>query len=1064
MAVLCRGFFVFFLVLFLVLIRAGSGLNSDGEALLSLLKGLTVPPSIKPSWNSSVSTPCEWKGIRCDGLDRNVISLNMSGLGISGSLGPEIGLLRSLKVIDLNNNNFSGLIPAELSNCSLLEHLDLSENGFTGEVLRNIVNLRNLRYLSLYGNFLSGEIPESIGNCTKLQELYLTENQFVGALPDSLNNLKLLEYLDISSNSLEGRIRFGSGGCKNLIVMVLSYNQFDGEIPSSLGNCSRLTVFSALGNKLTGQIPSSFGSLTKLEYLYINENLLSGKIPPEIGSCSSLKEILLQSNLLEGEIPSELGSLSNLEDLELYTNRLTGEIPISIWKIPALKYLLVYQNNLLGELPFEMTELHHLENVSLFSNHFSGAIPYSLGINSSLVQLELTNNSFSGEIPPNLCFGKRLRVLNMGVNLLQGSIPSDVGSCSSLKRLILKHNHLTGPLPDFVQNSNLSFMDISGNNINGTIPSSLGNCSNLETINLSMNNLTGPIPQQIGNLVNLKLLNLSHNNLLGPLPPEISNCYKLLKLDLGFNSINGPIPLTIRNLTRLSNLILRENLFSEGIPDFFSAFSSLLELQLGGNILGGEIPPSIGLLQDLDIALNLSGNGLTGEIPSGMGTLRKLIRLDISWNNLTGNLSELGALGALAELNVSYNLFSDPIPDGLMKFLNSSPSSFWGNPHLCAPCLIGDGLSCNANKNISPCNRQLGDRKGLTRVKIAMIALGSLLFCLLVLVLFYCMYLKFRRTKPEFEISAKEGSAFLLSEIMEATDNLDHRFMIGKGAHGTVYKAALDPGRVYAVKKLVLSRHKGENIKSMGREIETVGKIKHRNLVRLEAFWLRKDNGLILYKYLENGNLHDVLHEIKPAPVLRWEVRYQIALGTAQGLAYLHDDCNPAIVHRDIKPNNILLDGDMEPHISDFGIAKLIDQSSATVQSITVAGTIGYISPETAFKVEKSKESDVYSYGVVLLELISRKRALDPSFPQDTDIVHWVRSIWRRVQAIDRIADPSLMQESMDSISIKEVIDVLLVALRCTAAQPSERPTMKDVVKQLVDAKARHRIKLIKCN
>ena len=181
---------------------------------------------------------------------------------------------------------------------------------------------------------------------------------------------------------------------------------------------------------------------------------------------------------------------------------------------------------------------------------------------------------------------------------------------------------------------------------------------------------------------------------------------------------------------------------------------------------------------------------------------------------------------------------------------------------------------------------------------------------------------------------------------MECTDNLSDKYIIGKGAHGTVYKAPMGPDKVYAVKKIVFGGHGGTNV-SMVREIQTLEAIKHRNLVNLRDFWLFKDYGLILFDYMENGSLHDILHE-SPSSKLPWNMRYRIALGTAQGLAYLHFDAHPVILHRDIKPENILLDAEMEPHISDFGIAKLLDQSAISAQSLAIPGTVGYIAPGTS--------------------------------------------------------------------------------------------------------------------
>lgn len=220
-----------------------------------------------------------------------------------------------------------------------------------------------------------------------------------------------------------------------------------------------------------------------------------------------------------------------------------------------------------------------------------------------------------------------------------------------------------------------------------------------------------------------------------------------------------------------------------------------------------------------------------------------------------------------------------------------------------------------------------------------------------------------RKSKQEVDISGKEGPSLLLNKVMDATANLSDRFIIGRGAHGVVYKASVVPGKAYAVKKLAFTENKN---KSMHREIQTLGKIRHRNLVKLEDFFIRKDFGLILYTYMPNGSLHDVLHEKQPPPSLEWNVRYKIAIGVAHGLAYLHYDCDPPILHRDIKPKNILLDFDMEPHIADFGIAKLLDQSSVAAPSMSVPGTIGYIAPSnstthTAF-LSQSKKNCVLFY------------------------------------------------------------------------------------------------------
>jgi serine/threonine protein kinase len=297
-----------------------------------------------------------------------------------------------------------------------------------------------------------------------------------------------------------------------------------------------------------------------------------------------------------------------------------------------------------------------------------------------------------------------------------------------------------------------------------------------------------------------------------------------------------------------------------------------------------------------------------------------------------------------------------------------------------------------------------------------------------------------------------EGSSSKLNEVIEVTENFDDKFVIGSGAHGTVYKATLNSGEVYAIKKLVISAH-NSSYKSMIRELKTLGKIRHRNLIKLKEFWLRRECGFILYDFMENGSLYDVLHGIQPAPNLDWSVRYNIALGTAHGLAYLHHDCVPAIIHRDIKPSNILLNKDMVPRISDFGIAKFMDQSSAAPQTTGVVGTVGYMAPELAFSTRSSIESDVYSYGVILLELITRNTAVDPSFPDNMDIASWVPHALNGTDQIEVVCDPALVDEVYSTVEMDEVRKVLSLALRCTAKEAGRRPSMVDVVKELNDAR-----------
>ncbi|KEH28333.1 LRR receptor-like kinase [Medicago truncatula] len=777
--------------------------------------------------------------------------------------------------------------------------------------------------------------------------------------------------------------------------------------------------------------------------------------------------------MFSGTIPSAIGNCSKLEDLNLSFNRLRGEIPVFVWRIQSLLHILVHNNSLSGELPFEMTELKYLRNISLFDNQFSGVIPQSLGINSSIVKLDCMNNKFNGNIPPNLCFGKHLLELNMGINQLQGGIPSDLGRCATLRRLFLNQNNFTGSLPDFASNLNLKYMDISKNNISGPIPSSLGNCTNLTYINLSRNKFARLIPSELGNLLNLVILELSHNNLEGPLPHQLSNCSHMDRFDIGFNFLNGSLPSNLRSWTNITTLILRENYFTGGIPEFLAKFRNLRELQLGGNLLGGKIPRSIVTLRNLFYGLNLSANGLIGGIPVEIQKLKMLQSLDISLNNLTGSIDALGSLVSLIEVNISHNLFNGSVPTGLMKLLNSSPSSFMGNPLICVSC-----LSCIKTSYVNPCVSKSTDHKGISNVQIVMIEIGSSILISVVLVII--IQRRFLRKESdtedlkqwyigrgagligtryayEFNVSGEDKPPDLQKLVLQATENLSDQYIIGRGAHGIVYKALLGQ-QVYAVKKFEFTSNRVKRLRMMCNEIEVLGMYKHRNVIKYADYWIGKDYGLVLYEFMKNGSLHDILHEKKPPPLFTWSDRLKIVVGIAEGLAYLHNDCDTPIVHRDIKPKNILIDDNLEPIIADFGTVlyrKLSEDSyghseTRKMRSSIVVGTPGYIAPENAYAIVQSRKSDVYSYGVILLEIITRKKVVVPCLNDDTNVtslVSWARSVWLETGKIEYIADSYLARRFPNSAALtRQVTTMFLLALQCTEKDLRKRPIMKDVI------------------
>ncbi|KAK9270713.1 hypothetical protein L1049_026296 [Liquidambar formosana] len=277
--------------------------------------------------------------------------------------------------------------------------------------------------------------------------------------------------------------------------------------------------------------------------------------------------------------------------------------------------------------------------------------------------------------------------------------------------------------------------------------------------------------------------------------------------------------------------------------------------------------------------------------------------------------------------------------------------------------------------------------------------------------------------------------------------DLDEDNLIGSGGTGKVYRLDLKKnGGTVAVKQL----WKGNEVKLLAAEMEILGKIRHRNILKLFACLMKSGSNFLVFEYMENGNLFQALHrQIKGRQSeLDWQQRYRIALGAAKGIAYLHHDCSPAIIHRDIKSTNILLDEDYEPKIADFGVAKIAEKSPVGSNSCCFAGTHGYLAPELAYTFKVTEKSDVYSFGVVLLELVTGRRPIEEQYGDGKDIVYWVLTHLNDRESVLEVLDQKVATDSVQD----DMIKVLKVAIICTATLPSLRPTMRDVVKMLIDA------------
>ncbi|XP_024539934.1 uncharacterized protein LOC9633810 [Selaginella moellendorffii] len=1034
-------------------------------------------------------------------------ALSLANNSLTGVIPPEIGNLTQLTVLYLQQNQLVGKIPAELCDLTALEALYLHSNYLTGPIPPELGRLKKLAVLLLFSNELTGSIPETLANLTNLEALVLSENSLSGSIPPAIGSFPVLRVLYLDSNNLSGlippeigllpclqkycssnptnayfngppAIRLFSnnlqgpippeiGNLQSLEILELSSNQLSGGIPPELGNMTSLVHLDLQFNNLSGPIPPDISLLSRLEVLSLGYNRLSGAIPYEVGLLFSLRLMYLPNNSLSGHIPADLEHLKMLTQVDLDFNELTGSIPKQLGFLPNLQALFLQQNKLQGSIPPELGQLRSLRFLNLGNNNLTSTIPRELSSLTGLSQLLLNNNSLSGAIPPELGllqfplysslpehvhFVSDQSAMDLSGNYLSGPVPPELGNCSLLTVLNLADNLLTGTVPEELGSlSFLASLVLENNQLEGKVPSSLGNCSGLIAIRLGHNRLTGTIPESFGLLTHLQTLDMSFNGLTGKIPPQIGLCKSLLSLALNDNALKGSIPTELTTLPILQFASMAHNKLTGVIPPTLDSLAQLQVLNLEGNMLSGSIPARVGAIRDLR-ELVLSSNRLSDNIPSSLGSLLFLRVLLLDKNNFTGTIPPtLCNCSSLMLLNLSSNGLVGEIPR-LGSFLRFQADSFTRNTGLCGPPLPFP--RCSAADPTGEAANTLADfhnwKKWLTVLGPAVAVLAVLVFVVLLAKWFHL-----RPVQVTYDPSENVPGKMVVfvnnfvcdyDDIVAATGGFDDSHLLGKGGFGAVYDAVLPDGSHLAVKRL-----RNENVAndpSFEAEISTLGLIKHRNLMSLKGFYCSAQEKLLFYDYMPCGSLHDVLHgggvaSASPSTLLSWMARLRIAVGTARGLLYLHEGCSPRIIHRDVKSSNILLDSDMEPHIADFGLARLVE-NNATHLTTGIAGTLGYIAPEVVSTCRLSEKTDVYSFGIVLLELLTgRKPLVLGNLGEIVSVTTWVKAMNQQGKGMETF-DSELVSLSPSSGPV--LVQMMQLALHCTSDWPSRRPSMGKVV------------------
>ncbi|XP_060971489.1 leucine-rich repeat receptor protein kinase HPCA1-like isoform X1 [Cannabis sativa] len=833
---------------------------------------------------------------------------------------------------------------------------------------------------------------------------------------------------------------------------------------------SRVTELTLPSIGLKGRLEGDIGGLTELRSLDLSSNRnLTGPLSPRLGDLKNLNSLILLGCSFSGKIPDEIGNLKELTFLALNLNNFTGNIPASLGKLLNVYWLDLGENELTGTLPVStsttpgLDQLLKAKHLHFNKNKLSGPIPEKLFSSKvKLLHILFDGNQFTGTIPSTIGHVTTLEVLRLDRNDLSGEVPSNLNNLINMNELNLAFNKLNGSFPDLTGMNKLNYLDLSNNTFDATEPPTwFSSLQELTTMFVENGPLLGRIPTELFNSSLLQQVKLKNNNFNNTLNMGDNISPQLQLVDLENNDIQS-----VRAGLYKETLVLVGNPVCEttSIADYnycrhqqpsTDTYSTSFDCGRTSCPLYQKPSP-----QSCECKYPFEGTLIFRGPSFRQFTDDRFYNLSESlWKNLSLNQGSVSLQSPTFDTN-------DYLQIGLALF--PSTVEYFDISEILR-------ISFQLNKQIykpppefgpyifiaSPYSFQ-GAHKGNSIGTGAITGIAASCAVLVVGLVAIAVYAVRQKKRAEKAIrlsrpfaswapSGRESGGapqlkgarqFSYDELKKCTSNFTSSNEIGSGGYGKVYRGQLPDGQVVAVKRAQQgSMQGGLEFKT---EIELLSRVHHKNLVGLLGFCFDQGEQMLVYEYMPNGTLRESLSG-KSGIHLDWKRRLRIALGSARGLAYLHELANPPIIHRDVKTTNILLDETLGAKVADFGLSKLVSDSGKGHVSTQVKGTLGYLDPEYYMTNQLTEKSDVYSFGVVMLELITSKQPIEKG-----------KYIVREVRM-------SLNRNDVESYGMKEMIDpsirntpiligfgkFLELAMQCVEETAVYRPSMSEVVKAI---------------